>query len=161
MHPDDDYLRPLPWPVKKAILYLMNLPSDCTEANYKERWQEIFGKDGNGINHNQTVLDNFLSQIMRDEKCDYTKACSYAMQTAHGRRLIAAAGGGADPSSKSASTNSNQSEVAARSVAFNRRVDELMKPKRAGARGLTFDEAIDEMRLNKDDRTLLAAMGYR
>lgn len=48
-----------------------------------------------------------------------------------------------------------------RSALFNKRLDELMKPKDQGGPGLTIDQAVHELRIsqNPDDQKLLEAMG--
>lgn len=81
-----------PWPVKPALLYLMELPADTSQEDYLKRWDEIFHSIKlNGGKFNNLLLEKHLQQIMHEQKVDYTRACSLAMQTSKGRKLVGAA----------------------------------------------------------------------
>jgi len=85
-------LMPYPWPVKRALLYLMELPDTATEEQYQARWMEIFHPIRmKGGKFNNQLLEKHIREIMGEEKCDWTKAANLAVQTAKGRQLMAAA----------------------------------------------------------------------
>lgn len=89
---------PYPWAaskagepgVKLAVLYLMELPSNCSEEAYLKRWDEIFHPVRLGGNMNKQLLEKKIKELMAENKCSWTQAADLLVQTTDGRRLLSA-----------------------------------------------------------------------
>ena len=78
--------KPLPWPVKPAVLFLLGLPSNASINEYEAAWNKAVEPARAG-DWAKTQFNSYVERLQAEKKIDFTAAWNLAGQTSEGRRL--------------------------------------------------------------------------